>query len=335
MPLLNWLWPISSGACDASARIAIKKTDAHGLVLNWIGLLIGFPVFLVWLWIVGMPEIKPQFWNAVIWHVPMYVAILICTVEAHRAGTMLKTMPFASLTPVFLLITSPMMGGGNPTFWGAIGIAITVVGLYSLNIERGQKNIFVPLKLIFTELAAQFMFGATLIAALSANLDKTAILNSSPAFYLLIDHTAVAFILIALIFLRLAISGQLTYKNSRSEIVTVGYSDVKKQIFSLKEYNAFVWYGLFNVFTGLFHSIGLTFLPHVPYFITGKRVGAIIFALIFGLSMWYWERVGNIDPSKRRFSREADNLSWRLAGTFLVVVGMSIVILYGKAESAL
>ena len=335
MSLLLWLWPLSAGASDAASRIAIKKTDIHGFILNGISLLMSIPIYVIWLSIAGIPEVKPQFWSAVLWHVPMYVIILFFIVEAHRAGTMLKTMPLASLTPAFLLITGPLMGGGNPTFLGALGILVIVFGLYGLNVERGQKNYLMPFKLIFSEKASQFMFGATLIAALSSNLDKVAILSSSPVFYVLIDDVLVALILLSIVFIRLTIWGRLTYRNSQSEIVTINHRDVKNQIFSLSSLNAFILYGLFNVLTSVFHNVGLKALPHVPYFMAGKRAGAVIFAVIFGLLMWHLEIIFKVDSGKRKFSKEADNLGWKLAGTCLVVVGMMIVILYGRVENTL
>ncbi|OGN02477.1 MAG: hypothetical protein A2655_02010 [Candidatus Yanofskybacteria bacterium RIFCSPHIGHO2_01_FULL_43_42] len=332
-PLL-WLWPLSSGATDAASRIVIKKTDIHGFVLNGMSLLLSFPVYFVWLYFVGFPEIGPQFWSAVFWHVPMFVLILILLVESHRAGSMLKTMPLASLTPAFLIVTGPLMGGGNPTFLGAIGILVVVCGLYVLNIEKEQKGWLTPFKLIVTERASLFMFGVTFIAALSSNLDKIAIVNSSPVFYLMIDHGAVALTLLALIPISLFLSpsGRMTYRNSQNRIVNIGANDFKNQIFSLSSLKIFLGYGAFNMLTGIFHSVGLNALPHVPYFMAGKRSGAIIFAVLFGLIMWRLEIFKEVNPSQRRFGTEGNNLKWKLSGTLLAVVGMVIIILFGNVE---
>ena len=329
MELLGWLWPISSGVADAGARIAIKKSEVHNFVLSGLGLLCGLPFYAGWLFISGMPEIKPTFWLAVAGHIPLYVLVQIFTVEAHRAGTMVKTMPLSSLTPAMLLITSPIMGGGTPTFLGGLGILITVVGLYAIHIEKDRAHWLDPLKAIVGEKSSQFMFGATLCQAVSANLDKTALLSSNGAFYLLIDHAVVALWLLLLLPIFAAFDKLRTKINGIEQRLTL--ADVNRDTWNARNQKAFAWYGLFNAGTSMFHIIGLGFLPHVPYFISGKRTGAVLFGIGFGLLMWHLEQTRHVPADQRKFSEETENLGWKLLGTLLVLVGMFLVIFYGKA----
>lgn len=162
-----WVWslPLLSGIADASARGVIKLTKVHRLTLIAAGYLFALPFYLVWLVLEGAPRVYPIFWLAVGFHIPLLLLANIMTVEAHRSSPLILTAPYLSLTPAFLLITAPLMGGGSPTWLGGAGVLVITFGLYILNSQNGYGGWLKPFKNLAKERGSRLMLAVAFIFA--------------------------------------------------------------------------------------------------------------------------------------------------------------------------
>lgn len=295
-----------SGIADASARGVIKLTKVHRLTLIAAGYLFALPFYAVWLILEGAPQIHPLFWLAIGFHVPLLLLANLLTVEAHRSSPLILTAPYLSLTPAFLLITAPLMGGGNPTWLGGAGVFVITFGLYILNSQNGYGGLLEPFKNFARERGSRLMFFVAIIYAFTANLDFVALKSSSAAFYLLVDHGLVGVLSLILVFIYLG-SG----KASTQETTPKG------------SWPALTLYGVAAAASAIPQMLALRWIPVVPYVIASKRAGTIFFTVLLGFIFAFVLR-------RPDFQKEKENLWHRIFGVLLMVLGMIIIILYGK-----
>src|SRR3989338_6645422 len=167
-----WIFalPIISGVFEAANRNIMKLSKAHTLVLLSLGYLFTVPFYVVWLWVEGIPKIGPNFWWAVFFYVPLWSIAMILTIEAHRRSPFILTAPYLALTPAFLLVSSPLMGGGYPTRLGVLGVLFVTFGVYFLNVKEGQNGILDPFIQIGKEKGSLFIFWSCIFSYDSAEI---------------------------------------------------------------------------------------------------------------------------------------------------------------------
>ena len=73
----------------------------------------------------------------------------------------------------------------------------------------------------------------------------------------------------------------------------------------------------------ILHLIAFRWIPVVPYVISGKRAGAILLTVGLGFIL-------GIILKHKDYQDERQNLKYRIPGTALMVIGMVIIICWGK-----
>ncbi|GEM_PF-1921475 len=318
MQWLAWLLPLSSGACDAASRYVIKTTKVHKFTLISAGFFFALPVYAIWLLLVGIPVIQKEFWVAVGCHVPLLAWANILTVEAHRKSPLILTMPYLSFTPAFLLGTAPLMNWlmasvglsgarlENPTIYGAVGVLVLTMGLYVLNTQSSHIGFLAPFRAFFKEEGSRKMLLVSFIFAFAANFDYIALKGANAPTYLLIDHGSVA-VIVAL----LAVWYRKMNKTNGESISPVG------------NFRALGLYGLVIACSIVFHMSAFAWIPTVSYVIASKRVGAILFTVGMGLILGFFMK-------HKDFLKEGEDLKYRIPGTLIMIVGMLVIIFWGK-----
>lgn len=317
---LAYLLAIVSGAADAAQRVTIKLTKIHNFALLAFGYLFALPIYaFLLLFVTGMPRVQPLFWWAVGRHLALFIPASILQVEAHRRSSFILTASYLSLTPVFLLVTSPWMGTGRATGLGALGVLLVVVGVYFLNTTEAllavkrPADLLAPFRALARERGSQFMIVVSLLFAFTANLDFIAIANANIPFYLLVDHGAVSVAAgtLALIYVALG---------RKSVDPVTG----KAQTFSpAGSWRALMAWGPFAAIATIPHYLAWLWVPNVPYTITGKRMGTILFTVASGFVLAAMTRFAGRHEAERAHWR------WRISGVALMVVGMMVIILWG------
>ncbi|MDP3727500.1 MAG: hypothetical protein Q8R35_02560 [bacterium] len=318
--MLIYFLTIISGAADAANRVVIKVTHVSTYTLLGFGYLFAIPYYLFGLFLVGIPEVRPEFWWAVERHIPLFTLASILTVEAHRRGPLILTATYLTFTPAFMLLISPWMGGGSPNAVGAAAVLGLVIGAYVLHTKELQKglnlrpdqrrDLLAPFRELARERGSLLMLLVSFIFAFTANLDYVAFRAANIPFYLAVDHGAVSAIcfLLALIY----------WAMGRREIDP--RTQTERTFNPAGSWHAFALWGMFAALSTIPNYLALRQIGVVPYAFAGKRMGTILFSVLYGIVL----------GSFAKFADERKHIRWRLAGVAIMVTSMLVIMLWGK-----
>ena len=233
----------------------------------------------------SVPLLGPRYGWALIIGGTLNVLAMFQFMRALQASDMSLAVPFVSFTPIFLLITSPLMVGDVPTTQDIVGIMCIVAGAYVLQIQSVHRGLLAPLLAIFREPGPRRMLSVAFIYSLTSNFDKIGVQNSSPLFWSL----SIASVMTIGFLLLLRFLPQQHIAAPRSRTIAM-----------------LLLIGLFQSIGLLAHNTALSLGP-VPSVIAVKR-SSIFFAVIWGFVLL-----------KERHVRD------RLAGALLMVIGIGIL----------
>ncbi|MCU7494954.1 MAG: EamA family transporter [Ignavibacteria bacterium] len=109
----------------------------------------------------------------------------ILYMNAVSKGDISEVIPMLSFTPLFMLITSPVIVGEFPKPGGIAGILLVVTGSYLLNINLRKRNFIDPVKALFRNAGTRMMLFVSFLYSITSNFDKLAVNSSSPLQHLL------------------------------------------------------------------------------------------------------------------------------------------------------
>lgn len=254
--ILALITAITHAARAAISKKVLQEVDEY--IMAWATSFFALPFIFIALLFTEFPKIDNTFWIALAIGVCFSVITTILYFKSIKVSPLSLTVPFLTFTPVFLLITSPIMLGEFPSLWGVVGILLIVFGAYVLNIRTLHKGFLAPFKAIFKEKGSVLMLIVALIFSIAANIDKIAILHSNPVFYIFLFH----------VFLMIIFSTIIQFKSK----------DKIKQI--KKNYLGLILIGFLFAVMIISQMIAIK-LTLVAYVISIKRMTAI-FSVIFG-----------------------------------------------------
>lgn len=151
------------------------------------------PLFLIWFALAGNFKISPDYFFPGLAAVVFNIAANLMFVHALKLSPFSLTIPFLSLTPVFVTLLAIVLLGEYPTLQQVAGILIAVAGALSLNLARQQevavKNIW---RAIRGECGSLLMIGVAMLWSLNSSLDKLAVARASVAFHALVQVAGIA-----------------------------------------------------------------------------------------------------------------------------------------------
>ncbi len=179
--MIWFLFAFLTAFFESLKDIASKKTLAtsNEYIVAWSWMF--FPAFFLLpvLLVQGIPPIQPNFWMAVIaGGITNTIAFNLYT-KALKASDLSITVPMIAFTPIFLLVTSPLIVDEFPEPLGIVGIMLIVAGSYILNLKEKHKGFLAPYKALIRERGPKLMLGVAFLWSLGANIDKVGIQNSS------------------------------------------------------------------------------------------------------------------------------------------------------------
>lgn len=233
----------------------------------------------------SVPLLGPGYGWALLIGGTLNVLAMFQFMRALQASDMSLAVPFISFTPIFLLLTSPLMVGEVPSTQDIVGIVCIVAGAYVLQMQSVHRDLLSPLLAIFRQPGPRRMLSVAFIYSLTSNFDKIGVQNSSPLFWSL----------------------------SLTSVMTIGFVLLLRyfphQNFPVPSTSAIgilLLIGLFQAITLLVHNTALNLGP-VSSVIAVKR-SSILFAVIWGFVFLQEQHVGK-----------------RLAGALLMMVGIGIL----------
>lgn len=256
------LWiPLAFGVAlfDSLKNVLAKQTlkDVDETIVAWSNSFFS-AIFLIPVLFLGLPEIKPMFFVGLSVSGLLNVVALTFFMKSIKAGDLSNTVPLTTISPLLLLITSPIIVGEFPSFQGIAGMVLIVVGAYLLNLKKDSSDFFAPFKAIVKEKGPRYMLVVVLIWAITANFDKIGVVNSSPLFYSFSVQLLIGIMMLVFVIPKFQKDKKLYTKNQK----------------------AFIGIGLLSTLTIICHMIAIS-LTIVPYVISIKRTNSIL-SVIFG-----------------------------------------------------
>ncbi len=236
---------------DVASKRSLKNVDEY--IVSWSLIIFTLALLLPLLFFIKIPAIGDQFYLALILDGSLNAIAMIMYIKAINSSDLSLTVPLITFTPLFLLITSPIIVKEYPTFVQAMGIVMIVAGSYILNIKDKNKGYLAPFQGLIKQKGPQLMLGVALIWSITSNVDKLGVQNSSPTFWAIANYS----------FIALAMLPIMLYKSRRN------FKQIPNHLPSL------VPIGLFHGFAVLFQmkAIDMTLVAQV---ISVKRMSALI-----------------------------------------------------------
>lgn len=206
----------------------------------------------------GIPEIGPALYSSILVTVILNAIAATLYYKALKITDLSLSIPILSFTPVFLIITAFIILRELPTFLGAVGIFLIVVGSYVLHSSKNKARFLDPFKEIFRNKGIFYMLIVALLWSVAVNFDKLVVLNSDSTF-----GPSLVTLLLGLTFLTI--------------------SSVKKQEIKIIYKEDFPKFFLVGIIIALEAIVIYTALSMqiVPYVISLKRL-AILFSVFYG-----------------------------------------------------
>jgi uncharacterized membrane protein len=201
---------------DVSSKLSLKNVNEY--VVTWS--LFAFSLFLLLplLFFIEIPQLNLTFFLALISGGFINLIAFILYTKAINISDLSVTVPLVSTTPLFLLISSPLIVHEYSSFSDIIGIILIVIGAFFLNFKTHENNYFAPFQQLLTNRGSQYMLGVAFLWSFSANIDKVGVQNSSTIFWAISIH----------IFLTICIF-PLAFFKSKSQFIP----QIKHNFFSL------------------------------------------------------------------------------------------------------
>jgi len=194
--LFAFLTALFESAKDVFSKKSLKETDEY--VAAWALPAFALPFLLPVLFLTGIPPLGAQFWLALFTGGGLYACTIILYMRALKTSDLSITVPMLAFTPMFMLITSPLIVGEFPGIFGIIGIFLIVLGSYLLNVSAKSQGYLAPFKALLKEKGPRLMLIVAFIWSITANIDKIGLQNSSPLFWVIAMDLFVVMLLLPL-----------------------------------------------------------------------------------------------------------------------------------------
>lgn len=241
---------------DVWRKKSTQRVDEY--VAAWSAVSFSFILLLPGLPFQKIPPLDTAFWQALLISGSLNVIATILYMKAYKASDLSITAPMLSFTPLFLLVTSPLIMGEFPNPVGLFGILLIVVGAYVLNIGKRHEGYIAPFRALLSHDGAKYMLLVAFLFSISANFDKIGVLHSSPYVWIFFLQG----------FVSLGTLPVMLMKSSRR------MSQIVKNVKPLSLIS------IFHTLSNLFHVTALQF-GLVAYVISIRRT-SVLWGVVFG-----------------------------------------------------
>ena len=180
--MVSWLFyslgsAVTTSVTQVLSKEAILDRRYSNVAIKFVSALVASAGLFVVAYIYGFPNLDPRFWPAVIITGSINNISALMYLRAYQVGEFSSVYSMSLMTPIFLLLTSFVLLGEKPTLLGAVGVFLTIVGLWvAFRKNTPQKNV--------QDFARGNLLGlaVALLSSLSVNFDKAAALYSNRIF---------------------------------------------------------------------------------------------------------------------------------------------------------
>lgn len=189
------MWVIASfgsafteSICNAASHQIGHRWSLEAIVWWQRAVALVFVVACALLW-QGAPHLpEAKFWAAAIVSFSLNAYASLRYVRALREDLSL-TVPITALSPVFLLVTEPLISGRFMSPVGMVGVVVIGVGLYVLNLDALRAGgPLGPIRSLWRQRGTRLMLTVVVIWAVTAPLDSIAVHAWNPLWYAAVLH---------------------------------------------------------------------------------------------------------------------------------------------------
>ena len=173
---------LSLATADALSKKALDD-NIDSSIVAWVRTGYTLPFMAAIIPFIEKPELDSIFYMAIFLAVPLDIIALLLYMKAIKVSPLSLTLPFLSLTPVFLIGTSYIILGERPDKSGFIGIVLVVIGAYLLNVHTISRGLLEPFKAIAKEQGSVLMIIVAFTFSIGACIGKIAVQHSNPIFF--------------------------------------------------------------------------------------------------------------------------------------------------------
>ncbi|KUG27380.1 hypothetical protein ASZ90_002758 [hydrocarbon metagenome] len=180
---MTWVLLMIAAAFLQAAKDAFLKRAMAGvdvLVATWSYCLVTSVFLGALLASTGFPPVGARFWWLVALSGSFGGMNLLIYSAAVKASDLSLTLPMLALSPLFMLVTTPLMIGEFPDTAGLFGILLIVAGSYSLNLKRRTDGLFAPFRALLDHKGPRLMLLVAFLWSLFANIDRMGLDVSAP-----------------------------------------------------------------------------------------------------------------------------------------------------------
>ena len=282
-----FLTALFESAKDVFSKKSLKQMDEY--VVSWSLMFFSLVLLLPMFIFIDIPKLTSQFWIALFIGGSLNVMAIILFMKAIKASDLSLTIPMITFTPLFLLLTSPIMIGEFPTSLGLAGVLLIVAGSYVMktkHMRKGVKGFFAPFGALIKEKGPRLMLLVAFIWSITSNFDKMGVINSSPMFWVAATGLFMAIIMLPIMLFK---SKNIVHKMRSG-------------------YKVLIPAGIFGVAASIFQMTAVS-MTLVAYVISIKRTSTIM-SVLFG-----------------HFLFKEKGLKERLIGVILMVLGVVMITL--------
>lgn len=233
----------------------------------------------------GLETMSMRFMLALISSTILQLMVILLYMKAIKRSELSVTVPLVTLTPLFMLLTSPIILGEFPGVVGLTGIVLIVAGTYILNIGESRKNFLAPFANVITNQGSRYMLIVAFLWSITANIDKVGVEETSPIFWAFSKDFIIMLYLIPI----MLIKSREPYKQLKSRGLPLFYV------------------GLFRSASVLTQMFAIQFVL-VAYVIAIKRSSALLIILYAFF-----------------FLGEKKNFQTRLTGVLIILAGLVLI----------
>jgi len=241
---------------DVFSKKSLKDMDEY--VVAWSLTFFSLVFLLPMLFFIKIPTLTSQFWIALLIGGSLNLVATVVFMKAIKHSDLSLTIPMITFTPLFLLITSPIMLGEFPNLMGLIGVILIVMGAYIMKLKHMKRGLFAPFRALIKEKGPRLMLLVAFIWSITSNFDKIGVMNSSPMFWVAATGLFMAIVMLPVMLFK--------SKNSISNIKS--------------GYKVLIPMGIFGVASSIFQMTAIS-MTLVAYVISIKRTSAIM-SVLFG-----------------------------------------------------
>lgn len=239
---------------DVFSKRGLENIDEY--VIAWALQFFALPFLLPILFFVKIPDVGNEFWPSLLLGGSLNGVTAVLYMKAIKQSPLSLTVPMVAFTPLFVLMTSPLMVGEVPNLGGVLGVLLIVAGSYVLNLGERQRGYLAPFRALVQERGPRLMLITAFLWSITANFDKIGVQSSSPIFWSIAISVFVALVLFPF----------MLHKSTPA---------VKQIPIRLK---ALAPIGFFGALTAIFQMTAIS-LTLVAYVIAIKRTSAVMSVL--------------------------------------------------------